>query len=164
MSPLPHQSQHPIASLPELSRLAEALAAALRPGDLVALDGNLGAGKTTLVQQLGQALGLQETVSSPTFVLMNEYLSGPFPVAHVDLYRLGPERSAGFANDLYAILDEGRTLVLVEWASYGEFLQRDVTVSVQIDYDTDDPTARMIRVEANRPLNLPVSLTVSTED
>lgn len=155
MPPSSHQSQHIVASLAELAGFARALAAALQPGDLVALDGDLGAGKTTLVQHLGQALGLRETIGSPTFVLMNEYHSGPFPVAHVDLYRLGPERSAGFASELYALLDEGRALVLVEWACYGDFLQDDVTVGIRIGTDPDRPEVRNIRVTANRPLALP---------
>lgn len=157
MPPSAHQSQHSIAALPDLSRFAVVLARQLRPGDLVSLDGDLGAGKTTLVQQLGQALGLQETVSSPTFVLMNEYRSGPFPVAHVDLYRLGPERAAGFAEELYALLDEGRTLLLVEWACYGEFLQGDITVAIRIDYDPDNTEARTIHLAANRAFHFPVA-------
>jgi tRNA threonylcarbamoyladenosine biosynthesis protein TsaE len=155
MPPLTHQSQHTVASLAELSGFAQALAVALRPGDLVALDGDLGAGKTTLVQHLGQALGLDETVSSPTFVLMNEYHSGPFPVAHVDLYRLGPDRAAGFADELYTLLDEGRALILVEWACYGEFLQNELTVAIRLDYDPERPQARTIQVSSSRPLDLP---------
>lgn len=162
MPPLVYQTKHTIASLSELACFAQALAAAFRPGDVVALDGNLGAGKTTLVQQLGRALGLTETISSPTFVLMNEYLSGPYPVAHVDLYRLGQERAAGFANELYAILDEGRALILVEWACYGSFLKDDITVALQIDFAPDLESGasmehsppRQITISSNRMLVL----------
>lgn len=168
MPPLPHQTKHTIASLSELACFAQALAAVLRPGDVVALDGTLGAGKTTLVQQLGQALGLKETISSPTFVLMNEYLSGPYPVAHVDLYRLGPERAKGFSHELYAILDEGRTLILIEWACYGPFLQDDISIALQIDRvsdaDSDSDQTRLITLSANRSLNLQVSTPVSPGD
>ena len=144
-----HQYSVLIHGLPELAQFAGTLASALRPGDLVSLDGQLGAGKTTLVQQLGQALGLRETVSSPTFVLMNEYLSGPFPIAHVDLYRLGEERAAGFSNELYAMLDEGRALILVEWACYGAFLQDDITVAIQIEFASELPFTDAFSAEAS---------------
>jgi tRNA threonylcarbamoyladenosine biosynthesis protein TsaE len=165
MPPLRHQSKHTIASLSELACFTQALAVALRPGDVVALDGTLGAGKTTLVQQLGHALGLTETISSPTFVLMNEYLSGPYPVAHVDLYRLGPERAKGFSHELYPILDEGRALILIEWACYGPFLKDDISIALQIDRvsdtDSDSDQTRLITLSANRPLNLQIAIPVS---
>ncbi len=170
MTQYAHQYRIIIPDLPALNQFAENLANQLRPGDLVSLDGQLGAGKTTLVQALGQALHLKETVSSPTFVLMNEYLSGPFPIAHVDLYRLGEDRAVGFANELYAMLDEGRSLILVEWACYGEFLQDDITIAVQVDFapdlqkkatpdetwpdETSSPMPRRITLSATRPLDL----------
>lgn len=108
-------------------RLARALAAALQPGDLVLLDGDLGAGKTFLARALLRGLGLAEAmaVPSPTFTLMNEYpreLGVRVPVVHADLYRV---RGAG--DDDGALLDavaelglrarraEGWALV-VEWA------------------------------------------------
>jgi hypothetical protein len=84
----------------------------------------------------------------------------------VDLYRLGQERAAGFANELYAILDEGRTLILVEWACYGAFLKDDITVAMQIEFapasaseagfpaDVKGSEPRVIALTANRALNL----------
>lgn len=151
MSSLTYQSQIHIDSLEALSRFAERLASLLRPGDVVALDGNLGAGKTTLTQKLGHALGVTEPVASPTFVLMNEYHSGCCPIVHVDLYRLGEERAESLADELFAVIDEGRALVLVEWACYGPFLESALTFSIQIEYGTDE--SRLIRVAANRPLD-----------
>lgn len=157
MSSLIYQAKIQIDSLSSLSRFAERLALVLQPGDVVALDGNLGAGKTTLTQQLGKALGLTEPVSSPTFVLMNEYHSGKFPIVHVDLYRLGEERSESLADELYAIIDEGRSLVMVEWACYGPFLEPVITMALQIDYATasdesESTSARCITMAASRPL------------
>lgn len=149
-----YQSQYSVLSLADLAEFAHSLANELRPGEMVALDGNLGAGKTTLVQQLGVALGIQETVSSPTFVLMNEYRSGPYPIAHVDLYRLGPENAEGFADEIYTLLDEGRSLILVEWACYGEFLKEDLTLSIRLEHDPVKSNTRLITVTSKRPLNL----------
>lgn len=151
MVSLSYQSSIHIPSLEALSRFAKRLAALLRPADVVALDGNLGAGKTTLTQKLGEALGLTEPVSSPTFVLMNEYQSGRYPVVHVDLYRLGEERAASLADELFAIIDEGRSLVLVEWACYGPFLNPALTMAIQIEYAEGD--GRRITVSASRPLD-----------
>lgn len=154
MATLTHQSRFPISSLKALERFAVQLGRFLKPGDVVALDGRLGAGKTTLTQKLAQALGIQDQVNSPTFVLMYEYLSGPFPVVHVDLYRLGEDRADSLAEELCAIIDEGQSLLLVEWAKYGRFLDEAVTVSIMIMPvdNLESPEARVIEIAANRPL------------
>ena len=136
-----------------LSQFADRFSAWLQPGDVVALNGNLGAGKTTLTQQIGKALLLQEPVSSPTFVLMNEYRSGRYPVVHVDLYRLGEEKAESLAEELFAVIDEGRSLLLVEWACYGSFLEPVLSASVQIDYAENEANGRLITLSAARPLS-----------
>ena len=94
--------------------LGRRLAGLLRPGDLVVLTGDLGAGKTTLVQGVGEGLGVRGPVTSPTFVIARVHPStvgGP-PLVHVDAYRLG-----GFDEvddlDLDATLEESVTVV--EW-------------------------------------------------
>lgn len=152
MAALSYQSRFSIPSLNALESFAEQLASFLRAGDVVALDGPLGAGKTTLTQKLTQSLGVQEQASSPTFVLMHEYQSGPYPIVHVDLYRLGEERADSLAEELYGIIDEGRSLLLVEWARYGAFLDEVLTVSLSIQPVVDEPEHRIIEMKANRPL------------
>lgn len=72
-------------------KLGSQLAAQLTPNTVVLLSGNLGAGKTTLIQGLGEALGITEPIVSPTFTLINEYTEGKIPLYHIDLYRLAPE-------------------------------------------------------------------------
>jgi tRNA threonylcarbamoyladenosine biosynthesis protein TsaE len=67
--------------------LAAELAAVARPGDLLLLAGDMGAGKTAFVQGFGRALGVEEPITSPTFVIVRTY-DGRFPVIHVDAYRL----------------------------------------------------------------------------
>ncbi|MDQ4148957.1 MAG: tRNA (adenosine(37)-N6)-threonylcarbamoyltransferase complex ATPase subunit type 1 TsaE [Actinomycetota bacterium] len=73
----------------ETKRLAVSLAPVLVPGDMVVLSGDLGAGKTTFVQGLAVGLGITERVTSPTFILMKEYLGGRYPLMHLDIFRLG---------------------------------------------------------------------------
>jgi tRNA threonylcarbamoyladenosine biosynthesis protein TsaE len=93
--------------------LAERLAAASRPGDLLCLVGDLGAGKTQFAKGFAVGLGISDVVSSPTFVLMTEY-EGRLPLFHLDLYRLDDAADAmagGLLDDRQA---EG--VVLVEWA------------------------------------------------
>ncbi len=85
----------------------------LRAGDIVALDGELGAGKTTFARGLGEALGVRGSVTSPTFVLARTHprASGEPPLVHVDAYRLG---SAAELDDLD--IDAAASIVVVEWA------------------------------------------------
>lgn len=75
---------------PATRQLGAALGQILPSGSTILLKGDLGSGKTTLVQGLGQALGIVEPLMSPTFVLINEYAEGRVPLYHLDLYRLQP--------------------------------------------------------------------------
>jgi tRNA threonylcarbamoyladenosine biosynthesis protein TsaE len=114
----------------DTERLGAALAGVLQPGTVVALNGNLGAGKTRLVQAVAAALGVdRETVTSPTFVLLQEY-AGRLPLYHFDAYRLRDvdEFLALGADEL--LWSDG--VCLVEWADrVAEALPAD-RVEVQI--------------------------------
>ena len=92
--------------------LGIALAAAAEPGDVVCLWGDLGAGKTHLAKAFGAGLGVTDTVTSPSFVLMAEY-AGRLPLFHIDLYRLA-DASDALAGGL---IDDRQTagVTLVEW-------------------------------------------------
>ncbi len=92
------------------------LAAHLKPGDVIALVGELGAGKTRLVRGLAEGLGIApDRTHSPTYVLANVYeRESEAPLAHVDAYRL---HGAGELEDLgWDRLDDGKSIVVVEWA------------------------------------------------
>jgi tRNA threonylcarbamoyladenosine biosynthesis protein TsaE len=82
------------ASAAETEAVAAALAATLRPGDVVLVSGDLGAGKTTFVRGACRALGVNVPVTSPTFTIARRYEDGRVPVSHIDLFRLaeGPGR------------------------------------------------------------------------
>lgn len=94
--------------------LAQAVSGALRAGDLLVLDGPLGAGKTTFTQGLGAGLGVRGPVASPTFVIerVHPNLSGGPDLVHVDAYRLGGE---GEIDDLDLEADLDRAVTVVEW-------------------------------------------------
>ena len=115
-----------IADPAAMEALGERLAAELRAGDLVLLEGELGAGKTTLTRGIGRGLGARGAVTSPTFVLAREHptTAGP-PLVHVDAYRLG---SAAELDDLD--LDFERSVVVVEWPA--ERVDADVWLRLRI--------------------------------
>lgn len=123
---------HTVTSIEELNRIAAGLAETLQAGDVVALDGPLGAGKTHFAKALAAALGYTGDVTSPTFTLVQEYRGGRWPIDHIDFYRL---ESA--AEALAAGMEEylpGEGITLVEWASrFPEILPsntRQVTIQI----------------------------------
>jgi tRNA threonylcarbamoyladenosine biosynthesis protein TsaE len=122
--------------------LAARLAAAARPGDLLCLVGDLGAGKTQFAKGFAVGLGIHDVVSSPTFVLMAEY-AGRLPMFHVDLYRLADAADA-LAGGL---LDERQLegVALIEWAErLGDALPA-ARLDVLIDGTGDEPRAITLR-------------------
>jgi tRNA threonylcarbamoyladenosine biosynthesis protein TsaE len=113
----------------------------LRAGDVVALIGDLGSGKTCLIQGICAGLGVEEPVTSPTFTLINDY-EGRLPVSHFDLYRLDdPEALLDLGFDEY--LDSGR-VCLIEWADKCPALLPPGCIEVRIDIVA--PFRRRIRV------------------
>lgn len=89
----------------------------LAVGSILLLEGELGSGKTTLVQAIGEGLNIPDTVDSPTFTLVNEYFGGRLPLYHMDLYRLQPEAVAQLYPDMYwdgVEVEPG--IVAIEWA------------------------------------------------
>ena len=102
-----------VATPDEMAALGARIAGQLRAGDLVALNGELGAGKTTLTRGLGEALQVRGSVTSPTFVLARTHprADGP-PLVHVDAYRL---QSAVELDDLD--IDFERSITVVEWGA-----------------------------------------------
>jgi len=98
----------------ETEELGRRLADRLRRGDVLALVGDLGAGKTHLVKGIAAGLGVAEEASSPTFTLVHEYPGGRLPLYHIDLYRLESEDEAlriGLDDYLH-----GEGVTVVEWA------------------------------------------------
>ncbi len=137
-----------IGSEEETVALGERLAAALPVPSVVSLVGTLGAGKTRLVRAIAEALGVTEEVTSPTFVLINEYRSGRVPIYHLDTYRLNDE------DELLEIgIDEyfagggpaGPGLTFVEWGNRFPDSLPPGTITVTIELV--DQTSRRVTIE-----------------
>lgn len=124
-------------SAEETRAVGAALAARLRPGDVVALAGDLGAGKTALVQGAARALGVTLPVTSPTFVLV-KHLPAPVPVVHVDVYRL--ER-LGHVDDLDEDVFAPDVVTFVEWADRIAHLLPEARLEVRLVQPAADPAA-----------------------
>lgn len=100
-----------VHSQEETELFALQLASLLMPPDVITLEGDLGAGKTTFTQALAKALGVKRTVSSPTFTIMKQY-EGKYPINHLDVYRLaGSDEDLGWDELFY-----GDAISIVEWA------------------------------------------------
>jgi tRNA threonylcarbamoyladenosine biosynthesis protein TsaE len=98
-------------------RLGIRLGESLTAGSVLLLQGNLGSGKTALVQGIGAGLGIAEPVVSPTFVLLNEYFEGRLPLYHFDLYRLSsPEAEALYLENYWEGTEMPLGVVAIEWA------------------------------------------------
>jgi tRNA threonylcarbamoyladenosine biosynthesis protein TsaE len=123
------------ASAAETEALGERLAAVLRPGDVVLVSGDLGAGKTTLIRGAARALGVTDPVTSPTFTIGQTY-GGRIPVSHLDLYRL-----ADLGQEDPALLDDYLTpeaVAFIEWPGAAEPLLERVTRRVEIRHAGGD--------------------------
>jgi tRNA threonylcarbamoyladenosine biosynthesis protein TsaE len=104
-------------SAAETEALGARVAARLKPGDVVVISGEVGAGKTTLIRGACRALGVTEPVTSPTFTIGQRYLGGRLPISHLDLYRL-----ADLEGEDPALLDDylgGEGVAFVEWPAAG---------------------------------------------
>lgn len=134
-----------IKSESETVKLAAELAAALSPGDIVAMYGDLGTGKTTFCRAAIRALGVEEAVTSPTFTIVKEY-EGRLPVYHFDVYRVHDE------DDLFEIGYEerffGEGVCFVEWADLIEGLLEDVEENhlyrIRFEYAEEEEGRRIV--------------------
>ncbi len=137
------------ASPDETAGLGEALGRELRPGDAVALAGELGAGKTVLVRGVARGVGGRaEDVRSPTFFLMTRYAGGRLPLVHVDAYRLSGPAELVDLGVAEVFAPEGATLV--EWAPrvLAALPRERLEVELAHAGSADDPERRRIRFTA----------------
>ncbi len=126
----------------ETSKIGKELAEKLIPGSVIAMYGDLGAGKTAFVRGLAAGLGLDARVSSPTFTIVNEYL-GPTPLFHFDMYRLSD------ADELFEIGWEDYItrggICVVEWSENVEEAFYNDTIRIYIE--KIDDSSRKIKID-----------------
>ena len=130
-------------SADETQALGQKLASRLAPGDVIAYFGDLGAGKTAFTRGLAQGLGITDPVTSPTYTIVNEYLSGRIPLFHFDMYRLSS------SDELFDIgwedyLSRGGVCA-GEWSENVEDALQDA-IRVTIEKDADEPDTRHITI------------------
>jgi tRNA threonylcarbamoyladenosine biosynthesis protein TsaE len=135
-------SREVTASPEQTSAVGERLGATLGAGDVIALTGELGAGKTCFVQGLTRGLGVQTRATSPTFVLINEY-RGRLPVHHVDAYRTA--RATELIDLGLLELFDGDGVTVVEWAERAAALLPERAIRVHIEGIGDEPRTITIR-------------------
>ena len=124
-------------NLEETQKLAQNFAKLAENGCFVSLYGEIGAGKTAFVKLAAEALGVKEKVTSPSFVILNEYHTAKIPIYHFDLYRLENEGVKTILDELREY-SEGKQLTFVEWA---EFSQNEIPfnhIKINVTYEDDE--------------------------
>ena len=115
----------------ETEKIGQALGAVLTPGSILAYEGDLGAGKTAFTRGLARGLGAKDTVTSPTYTIVNEYLSGRMPLFHFDMYRLAS------SDDLWDI-------------GWEDYLERGGICAVEWSENVDDAMENAIYVTIHK--------------
>lgn len=131
-----------ISSEKDTERFARELAEKAEPGDVIALVGDLGTGKTTLTKYIAAALGVTDVITSPTFNIVCEYKTGRLPLYHFDVYRLtGPEEVYDLGFDEYFY---GDGLCVIEWADLVSETLPEETLFIRMEYGAS-PEERIYR-------------------
>ncbi|RDW18822.1 tRNA (adenosine(37)-N6)-threonylcarbamoyltransferase complex ATPase subunit type 1 TsaE [Oceanobacillus chungangensis] len=113
----------------ETTAIGQKLASLLQTGDVITLEGDLGAGKTTFTKGLAKGLGVERTVSSPTFTIIKEY-EGRLPFYHIDAYRLEhSEEDIGLEEYIH-----GNGVTVIEWAQFIEEFLPEERINIRINY------------------------------
>ncbi len=136
------------SSADDTRSLGRAISETLRPGDVVALVGDLGAGKTAFVQGAAAGLGVTDPVVSPTFTLVREY-DGRIHVVHVDVYRL--DRINDVVDLGFDEFVDGSNVVFVEWGDVIQGLLPESWLAVELSLDDRDDSRRSVRLTGTGP-------------
>lgn len=105
-----------------------------KQGGLICLFGDIGAGKTTFVKYVGKYLNIKEKITSPSFIILNEYYSGDIPLYHFDLYRLEKEGIESIIDELEEYTQSKDSLAMVEWAEFSQETLPRERLEIKINY------------------------------
>ncbi|MBP5973867.1 tRNA (adenosine(37)-N6)-threonylcarbamoyltransferase complex ATPase subunit type 1 TsaE [Brasilonema sp. CT11] len=136
-----------LADITATRKLGITLGQSLNAGNVILLEGDLGAGKTTLVQGIGEGLGITDPIVSPTFTLINEYTQGRLPLYHLDLYRLESNEVPALNLETYwEGIEVTPGIVAIEWAERMPY-KPDSYLSVRLSYG--DEKTRQVEITPN---------------
>ncbi|MDV7694776.1 tRNA (adenosine(37)-N6)-threonylcarbamoyltransferase complex ATPase subunit type 1 TsaE [Pediococcus parvulus] len=128
----------------QTEKIGAQLAPILEPNDVLLLDGNLGAGKTTFTKGLAKGLGIKRYVKSPTFTIIHEYHEGRMPLYHMDVYRLEDGGGDDLGWDEYFF---GGGVSVIEWSQYIRDYLPDDYLKLKIARNDDDDDQRILTFE-----------------
>lgn len=138
-----------ITDLSQSSEIAAKIATLIKPPQLIELVGDLGGGKTTFVKALGRALGIEKTITSPTFNIHRGYEFKSSRLEHFDLYRLSDDEIVG--NELQDCLADDCSIVVVEWAeNFSKILSEDRLI---IKFTYINEQSRKLDIRATGPIS-----------
>lgn len=129
----------------DTEKLAKKIAQFLKPQDIILLDGDLGAGKTTFTKGLALGLGIKKNVKSPTFTIVREYHEGRLPLYHMDVYRLEDASADDIGLDEYF---NGDGVSVVEWSQFIDDELPNEYLIIHIIKDEQNDDQRKIVIEA----------------
>ena len=124
------------SSADEMMAIGSRISEKAQPGMVIAMSGGLGAGKTTLVKGIAEGLGICESVTSPSFTIINEYADGRIPLYHMDFYRISSSEELEFigAEELFY----GDGLSVIEWKDNAEDIIPVNAVLINIEINEDN--------------------------
>ncbi|WP_297427935.1 tRNA (adenosine(37)-N6)-threonylcarbamoyltransferase complex ATPase subunit type 1 TsaE [Clostridium sp.] len=133
-----------VYNVADTTKLGIQLGKLLNAGDIICLTGDLGAGKTHITKGIAQGLGINDTITSPTFTIVNEYDSGRLKLNHFDVYRVSdPDEIYAIGFDDYIFSD---SVSIIEWANYiEEILPADLLhISIKKDFSKGEDYRKII--------------------
>ena len=142
-----------VKTLEETKLLAQKFANTLdKKGLFVTLTGDIGAGKTQFVRYVLENLNVKEKVTSPSFVILNEYKSDFIPIYHFDLYRLEEKGLKSIISELREYSKTG-VLTFIEWAEFAHNEIPDSALKINVEYDENDLDIRIFKFESHNEIN-----------
>ena len=137
-----------VKSLDKKKKLAQAFSKSLNENGLfVTLTGDIGAGKTQFIRYVLEFLNVDEKITSPSFVILNEYKSEKFPIYHFDLYRLEEKGLKSIVSELREY-SKNKMLTFIEWAEFAHDEIPQEALKINVEYDENDVDIRTFEFEA----------------